>query len=186
MAVRRPAPSPQKTVTARINRRITAPSVRLVGDTIEILPTRVALERAIQAGLDLVEVAAGEIPVCKLMNYSRYKYEEDQKRSENQKKSKAAPTKEIQIRPGIAEGDYQVKLKNALGFLNNGNPIVLIMQFRGRELMVQQDVGRAVLERFCKDTSEVGKISGTPNLEGRRLQVSLISTKSKKEVSKTE
>ncbi len=172
---RRPMPSTQPQL--RINRQIVASQVRLVDSVTkntEIVPLRVALERAMQANLDLVEISPAtpdSPPVCKILDYSKYKYQEAQKLKSQ--KVQRVSLKEVQIRPGIEENDYQVKLRNTLKFLEANHKVKVIMQFRGRTLMVQQQAGKELMERFCSELGDKVKIEAPPKLEGKNLIVLL-------------
>ena len=127
-----------------------------------------ALEMAYGAGLDLVEIAPGSNPpVCKILDYGKYKYEQQKKAAEARKKQKTIDVKEIKIRPGIEEHDYGVKLKNARRFLEGGDKVKVTMRFRGRE-MAHIDIGKSVLERFKGDLADISKVEQEPKMEGRQ------------------
>lgn len=155
----------------RVNEQIRVPEVRLVdeaGEMVGVVPTREALARAEEAGLDLVEVSPGaEPPVCKILDYGKYKYEQQKKANEARKKQKTVDVKEIKLRPGIEEHDYQVKLRNALRFLQDGDKVKVTLRFRGRE-MAHQDIGLSVLNRMKDDLAEVGKTEMDAKIEGRQ------------------
>ena len=120
-------------------------------------------------GLDLVEVSPNASPpVCKILDYGKYKYEQQKKASEARKKQKTVDVKEVKIRPAIEEHDYQVKLRNARKFLENGDKVKVTMRFRGRE-MAHQQIGMDVLHRMIEDVSDVGKVDLQPKLEGRQI-----------------
>lgn len=126
---------------------------------------RLAQER----NLDLVEISPNASPpVCKIMNYGKFKYEIQKKAQAAKKKQKIVETKEIKVRPTIAEGDYQVKLKNATKFLNEGNKVRVSLQFKGREI-THEEVGFAVVTRFEKDLSLIAKVETAPKMEGRQI-----------------
>lgn len=128
-----------------------------------------ALERAADVGLDLVEVAPNaEPPVCKFLDYGKYKYEAQKKKSEARKKQKIIDVKEIKMRPGIDEHDYQVKMRNMRRFLEDGDKVKVTIRFRGRE-MVHQDLGMRVLDRVRVELDEQVKIELMPRLEGRQM-----------------
>lgn len=162
----------------RINDRITAEKVRLVGadgEMVGIVPIEKALEAAEEYGLDLVEISPNaDPPVCKVLDHSKYKYEQQKKASEARKKQKTVDVKEVKIRPTTEEHDYAVKMRNARRFLESGNKVKVTMRFRGRE-MAHQDVGMQLLMRMKKDLSDVGKVDLEPRLEGRQMIMVLSS-----------
>ena len=122
-----------------------------------------------EAGLDLVEVSPNaKPPVCKVLDYGKYKYEQQKKASEARKRQKTVDVKEVKIRPGIEEHDYQVKLRNARKFLSNGDKVKVTMRFRGRE-MAHQQIGMDVLKRMIEEVADVGKVDLAPKLEGRQM-----------------
>jgi translation initiation factor IF-3 len=128
-----------------------------------------ALKIADEAGLDLVEVSPNaEPPVCKVLDYGKYKYEQQKKAAEARKKQKTIDVKEIKIRPGIEEHDYNVKMKNARRFLEAGDKVKVTMRFRGRE-MAHQDIGLDLLNRMMGELSDLGKPELHPKLEGRQM-----------------
>ena len=127
------------------------------------------MELADEAGLDLVEVAPeAEPPVCKLLDFGKYKYEAQKKASEARKKQKTIDIKEIKFRPGIDEADYEVKLRNIRRFLDEGDKVKVTMRFRGRE-MVHQNIGMNVLARVRDDLGELAKVEQMPKMEGRQM-----------------
>ena len=134
-----------------------------------VLPINDALERAADVGLDLVEVAPNaDPPVCKFLDYGKYKYEAQKKKSEARKKQKIIDVKEIKMRPGIDEHDYQVKMRNMRRFLDEGDKVKVTIRFRGRE-MVHQDLGMRVLDRVREELDELVKVESLPRLEGRQM-----------------
>jgi translation initiation factor IF-3 len=127
------------------------------------------LELADEVGLDLVEVAPeAEPPVCKLLDFGKYKYEAQKKASEARKKQKTIDIKEVKFRPGIDEADYDVKLRNIRRFLDEGDKVKVTMRFRGRE-MVHQNIGMNVLARVRDDLGETAKVEQMPKMEGRQM-----------------
>ena len=134
----------------RINEQISSPSIRLIdeaGEMVGVVPRREALTRAADIGLDLVEVSPNaEPPVCKILDYGKFKYEAQKKRNEARKKQKVIEVKEIKMRPGIDDHDYDVKMRAMIRFLEEGDKVKVTMRFRGRE-MVHQELGLKVLER---------------------------------------
>ena len=142
------------------------------------MPTPEAQRLAEEAELDLVEVAPNaEPPVCRIMDFGKYVFEQNKKRSEARKKQKQVQVKEIKFRPGTEEGDYQVKLRNLVRFLIDGDRAKVTLRFRGRE-MAHQDLGRKLLKRVEEDLAEVGTVEQQPRLEGRQM-VMMIAPKKK-------
>jgi translation initiation factor IF-3 len=134
-----------------------------------------ALKMAADAGLDLVEVSPNaEPPVCKILDYSKYRYEQQKKATEARKKQKTIDLKEVKIRPTTEEHDYQVKLRNAVRFLKAGNKVKVSMRFRGRE-MAHQDLGMKVMQRLLADVEGLGKADMGPRVEGRQMIMVLSS-----------
>ncbi len=120
---------------------------------------------AFEAGLDLVEISPNaNPPVCKIMDYGKYKYEQQKRRSEARKKQKVIEVKEIKIRPGTDTHDYEVKMRSVIKFLQNGDKVKITLRFRGRE-MAHQDLGRNLLERVAEDVKDVGKVENMPKLK---------------------
>ena len=138
-----------------------------------------AVNIAEEAGLDLVEVSPNASPpVCKVLDYGKYKYEQQKKAAEARKKQKTVDVKEVKIRPGIEEHDYQVKMRNARKFLENGDKVKVTMRFRGRE-MAHQDIGMDLLTRMVEELADVGKVDLQPKMEGRQAIMVLSSEISK-------
>ncbi len=124
---------------------------------------------AVERNLDLVEISPQAVPpVCKIMNYGKYRYEMQKKAQAAKKKQKVVETKELKVRPTIADGDYKIKLKNAIKFLQEGNKVRISLQFRGREV-VHNELGFAVMNRFREDLSDVGKVEVEPKMEGKQI-----------------
>jgi len=146
--------------------------VRLVnerGEMVGVVPIGEALEMAEEAGLDLVEVAAqADPPVCKILDFGKFKYEEQKKKNEARKKQKVIEVKEIKLRPGIDDHDYDVKMRNMRKFIEEGDKVKVTMRFRGRE-MAHQDLGLQVLMRVRDDLDQVAKVEAMPRLEGRQM-----------------
>ncbi len=131
--------------------------------------TQEAIEKAVEAGLDLVEVSPNtDPPVCKIMDYGRYKYEAQKRANEARKKQKTIDVKEIKMRPGIEIADYAVKMRNIVRFLTDGDKVKVTMRFRGRE-MAHQDRGLEVLMRVQEELEELAKVEQMPKLEGRQM-----------------
>jgi len=128
-----------------------------------------ALEQAKEAGLDLVEVAPNsEPPVCRVMDYGKFVFEQNKKAQSARRKQKQIHVKEIKFRPGTEEGDYQIKLRNLIRFLTAGDKTKVTLRFRGRE-MVHQELGAELLKRVQKDLEEYGTVEQYPQLEGRQM-----------------
>ena len=148
------------------------------GEQLGILGLREAMALAEESEIDLVEISpTAQPPVCKLMDYGKFKYEQSKKRHEAKQKQKQIQVKEIKFRPGTDEGDYQVKLRNLIRFMTEGDKAKITLRFRGRE-MAHQDIGLALLKRVESDLLEVGVVEQFPRLEGRQM-VMMISPKKK-------
>ena len=128
-----------------------------------------ALERAAESNLDLVEIAANaDPPVCKILDYGKFKYEEQKKKNEARKKQKVIEVKEVKLRPGIDDHDYDVKMRAMKGFIGEGDKVKITMRFRGREL-AHQDLGMNVLMRVKTDLDEIAKVEQFPKMEGKQM-----------------
>ena len=156
----------------RVNQEIMVPRVRLVderGEMVGVVTRNEALHRATEAGLDLVEVAANaDPPVVKILDFGKFKYEEQKRRNEARKKQKIIEVKEIKLRPGIDDHDYDVKMRSMLKFIEEGDKVKVTMRFRGREL-AHQELGMNVLMRVRDDLDKVAKIEQVPRMEGRQM-----------------
>ncbi|WP_338794218.1 translation initiation factor IF-3 [Bernardetia sp. MNP-M8] len=155
----------------RINRRIRAKEIRIVGDDVEngIYSTADALEIAQKLGLDLVEIAPnGTPPVCKIIDYSKFKYEQKKKQKELKANAHKVVVKEIRFGPNTNEHDLDFKTKHAQKFLEEGNKVKAYVQFAGRTI-VFKDRGREILDRFAESLEEYGKPEGYPKMEGKRM-----------------
>jgi translation initiation factor IF-3 len=156
----------------RINEQIEARQVRLVaedGEMIGVVGLDEALRRADQAGLDLVEVApAAAPPVCKILDYGKFKYESQKRANAARKKQRTIDVKEIKMRPGIDSNDYNIKMKKVQSFLDEGDKVKLTMRFRGRE-MAHQDIALRILERVREEVGPRAKIEQMPKMEGRQM-----------------
>jgi translation initiation factor IF-3 len=136
---------------------------------IGVVSIREALERAEQAGLDLVEVAPqAEPPVCKILDFGKYKYEIQKKKNEARKRQKVIEVKEIKLRPGIDDHDYEVKLRAMRKFLGEGDKVKITLRFRGREL-AHQELGAQLLDRVRADLEAISKVEQFPRMEGRQM-----------------
>jgi translation initiation factor IF-3 len=156
----------------RINDEIGVLRVRLVderGEMVGIVQRNEALAMAADAGLDLVEIAPNaDPPVCKILDYGKYKYEEQKKKNEARKKQKVIEVKEIKLRPSIDDHDYEVKMRSMNKFIEEGDKVKVTMRFRGREL-AHQELGMNVLMRVKDDLDEVAKVEQFPRMEGRQM-----------------
>ncbi|MDP6787443.1 MAG: translation initiation factor IF-3 [Rhodospirillales bacterium] len=156
----------------RVNSDIEIANVRLVNETGEmvgVLAIEEAQEMADEVGLDLVEVSPNaDPPVCKILDYGKFKYEEQKKAAEARKKQKTIDVKEIKMRPGIDVHDYEVKMRSARRFLDDGDKVKVTIRFRGRE-MAHQELGMKVLDRVREDLDELAKVEQNPVKEGRLM-----------------
>jgi len=127
------------------------------------------MDMAFSAGLDLVEISPNASPpVCKIMDFGKYKYEQQKRESEARKKQKIIEIKEVKFRPNTDTNDYDVKMRNVFKFLENGDKVKITLRFRGRE-MAHQELGRALLNRVAEDIKEMGKVENMPKMEGRQM-----------------
>ena len=167
---------------ARINNEITVQEVRLLGVEGEqhgVVSLAKALEMAQQAEVDLVEIApTAKPPVCRLMDYGKFKYRESKKQHEAKLKQRQIQVKEIKFRPGTGEGDYQVKLRNLIRFLKEGDKAKVTLRFRGREL-AHQELGTKLLKRVEADLTAYGMVEQYPKMEGKQLIMVLSPIKHK-------
>ena len=156
----------------RINDQIESASIRLIdqrGEMVGVVSLHQGLQMAYEAGLDLVEVSPNaEPPVCKLLEFGKFKYEQQKKQNEQRKKQKVIQVKEIKMRPGIDDHDYDVKKRAMLRFLEEGDKVKITLRFRGRE-MVHQELGAQVLDRVKADLGELAKVEAQPRMEGRQM-----------------
>jgi translation initiation factor IF-3 len=165
-----------------MNEEIDVPAVRLVnadGEQAGIVSIEDALSAALAAGLDLVEIAPdAEPPVCKVMDYGKKLFEVKKQQAAQRKKQKQTQVKEMKFRPGTDIGDYQIKLRNLIRFLENGDKAKVTLRFRGRE-MAHQELGMEMLKRIELDLEELGSVEQFPKMEGRQLTM-VIAPKSRK------
>ena len=166
---------------ARINGEITVKEVRLIsstGEQLGIVSTRQAMSMAEEEDIDLVEISPNAAPpVCKLMDFGKFKYEQSKKRDEAKKKQKQVQIKEIKFRPGTDDGDYNIKMRNITRFLEEGDKVKITLRFRGRE-MAHQQLGAQLLKRVQEDLVEVGSVEQFPKMEGRQM-VMMVAPKKK-------
>ncbi len=155
-----------------MNDKIRANEIRLIGadgENVGVVTPDRAIEMAETAGLDLVEISPNaNPPVCKIMDFGKFKYEQQKRESEARKKQKIIEVKEVKFRPNTDTHDYEVKMRNVYKFLENGDKVKVTLRFRGRE-MAHQNLGRELLERVAEDTKEMGKVENMPKMEGRQM-----------------
>ena len=168
----------------KVNAQIQAQEVRVVGpdgEQLGIMPIRDALEKSQEMNLDLVEVAPNaKPPVCKVMDYGKFRYQQQKRAHEAKKKQTVIQLKEVKIRPKIDDHDYQFKLQHVRRFLTGGDKAKISVVFRGREI-VHKDLGQKLLERFIEDTEDIGEIENLPKMEGRSMTLILIAKSQKKD-----
>ena len=164
----------------RLNREITAPEVRLNGpenEPLGVVSIQEALRLSAEHDVDLVEISAtADPPVCRLMDYGKFKYQEQKKAHDAKLKQKVIEVKEVKFRPGTDEGDYQIKLRNLIKFLEEGDKTKITLRFRGRE-MAHQEIGMAQLRRISTDLAEHAVTEQFPKMEGRQLVMMLAPKK---------
>jgi len=167
---------PPERDSTRINERIRVPEVRLIdenGEQVGIVPTNEALERARNSDLDLVEVAPNsKPPVCRILDYSKYKYEQEQKAKQARKHQQQTNVREIKLRPKIAQHDYETKRGHVERFLKQQDKVKVTIMFRGRE-QSHPERGRMLLDRLFEDVSELATIESAPEQEGRNMHMLL-------------
>ncbi len=179
--IRRPFRAPPPTKEGpRTNQEIRVREVQLIdheGANRGVVPTEEAMGIALDAGLDLVEIQPNaNPPVCKILDYGRFKYQSQKKAAEARKKQKTVEIKEIKMRPNIDTHDYEVKMKNMLRFFNDGDKVKVTLRFRGRE-MAHQDLGMNLLNKVRDETAEIAKVESSPKLEGRQMVMVLAPIK---------
>ena len=164
----------------RINEQIDVPEVRLIDDAGEMLGVvslREAMARADGLGLDLVEVSpTAQPPVCKILDYGKFKYEAQKKANAARKRQRVIEVKEIKMRPGIDDNDYNIKMRKIFSFLEEGDKVKVTMRFRGREL-AHQDIAMRVLTRVRDQVGELAKIEQFPRMEGRQMVMVMAPSK---------
>jgi translation initiation factor IF-3 len=168
-----------KSKKALTNDQITAVNVRLVGadgEQVGIVSNAEAQAAAEAAGMDLVLMAEGDVPVCKVMDYGKHIFESKKQKAAQRKKTKRIQIKEMKFRPGTDEGDYQVKLRNLTRFLEDGDKAKVSLRFRGRE-MAHQHLGMELVNRIRKDLEEFGTVEQEPKMEGRQIVMVLAPVK---------
>ena len=170
-------PDPRGANTPRMNQRIRVPEVRLVGPTGEalgIVPTPVAQAKARDAGLDLVEISpTARPPVCKIMDYGKFRYEQGKKAKQNRRNAAATRVKEVQFHPSVGDADYAVKLRKLKDFLSEGARVKVALFFRGRE-NAHKELGFDLMNRVLADASDIVVVEQAPKLLGRNIQMTLM------------
>jgi translation initiation factor IF-3 len=165
-------PAPPNRDGPRVNEDIRVPQVRLIdqdGEMLGVMTAREAIQRAYSVGLDLLEISPNaDPPVCKILDFGKFKYEQQKKKNEAKKRQKVIEIKEIKVRPNIDENDYQVKLRAMKSFIEEGDKVKVTLRFRGRE-MAHQDIGVKVLERIRGDMDAATKVEQMPKLENRQM-----------------
>ncbi|WP_208987534.1 translation initiation factor IF-3 [Roseibium marinum] len=179
--MRRPFRAPPPTKEGpRTNQEIRVREVQLIdheGANRGVILTEEAMEIATEAGLDLVEIQPhANPPVCKILDYGRYKYQAQKKAAETRKKQKVVEIKEIKMRPNIDTHDYEVKMKSMLRFFGEGDKVKVTLRFRGRE-MAHQDLGMNLLHKVREETADIAKVESSPKLEGRQMVMILAPIK---------
>lgn len=168
----RPEPQSREQSGPRINDHIRAREVRLIdenGQNVGVVAKFDAIARAEQAGLDLVEVSPdAEPPVCKILDFGKYKFQEQKKAAEARKNQKVVELKEIKMRPGIDDHDYDVKMRSIKRFFEEGDKVKITLRFRGRE-MAHSQLGMQVLQRVKAETESFAKVESEPRFEGRQM-----------------
>lgn len=163
---------PQRDTGPRVNERINSPEIRLIGadgGNVGVVTPARGMELAEAAGLDLVEISPNaKPPVCKVMDFGKFKYEQQKRESEARKKQKTIEVKEVKFRPNTDTHDFDVKMRNVLKFLENGDKVKVTLRFRGRE-MAHLNLGRNLLERVAAAVGDAGKVESMPKMEGRQM-----------------
>ncbi len=156
----------------RVNEDIRVPQVRLIdqdGEMLGVMSARDAVQRAFSVGLDLLEISPNaDPPVCKILDFGKFKYEQQKKKNEAKKKQKVVEIKEVKVRPNIDENDYQVKMRAMKSFIDEGDKVKVTLRFRGRE-MAHQDIGIKVLERIRNELDVLTKVEQMPRMENRQM-----------------
>ena len=165
-------PRRRATPDPRVNSKIRVPEIRLIGpegQNVGVVTPERGMALAEEVGLDLVEISPNASPpVCKIMDFGKFKYETQKRESEAKKKQKTIEVKEVKFRPNTDTHDYDVKMRNVFKFLENGDKVKVTLRFRGRE-MAHQNLGRELLERVARTSVEIGKVENMPKMEGRQM-----------------
>jgi translation initiation factor IF-3 len=173
----------------KVNREIRAPKVRVIsqtGEQLGILSLHEALAKAEEAGLDLVEIVPGSVPpVCKIINYGKFRYDQTKREKESKKSQHQVKVKEIKLKPNIDDHDLNTKIRHAKDFVAKGNKVKVTCVYRGREMM-HQEIGERIVQKFCDELDEIAMAESPPKMLGRMLSVVLApGAKKKKEAPKT-
>ena len=156
----------------RVNEGIDTPEIQLIdatGENVGVVEINDARERALEAGLDLVEISPNSVPpVCKILDFGKYKYQAQKKAAEARKKQRTVEIKEIKMRPNIDTHDYDVKMRSMNRFFEEGDKVKVTLRFRGRE-MAHQNLGAQLLNKVKQDTTKIAKVESEPRLEGRQM-----------------
>jgi len=156
----------------RVNEGIDTPEIQLIdatGENVGVVEINDARERALEAGLDLVEISPNSVPpVCKILDFGKYKYQAQKKAAEARKKQRTVEIKEIKMRPNIDTHDYDVKMRSMSRFFEEGDKVKVTLRFRGRE-MAHQNLGVQLLNKVKQDTTAIAKVESEPRLEGRQM-----------------
>jgi translation initiation factor IF-3 len=167
-----PIPPPEHANRARVNEKIRAPQIRLIdenGGQVGVMTVEEARSRAVAAGYDLVEVAAdAKPPVCRIMDYGKYLFELQKKERLAKAHAHKADTKEVRLKPFTDVGDFDIKVKHARAFMEEGHKVAILLQFRGRELS-HRELGIDMIRRFATALADLGKMEQEPRLEGKRM-----------------
>ena len=163
-----------------MNDRIRSDQIRLIdadGENVGVVTPARAMDMAAEADLDLVEISPNaDPPVCKIMDYGKFKYEQQKRESEARKKQKTIEIKEVKLRPGTDDHDFERKVSDAVRFLEGGDKVKVTLRFRGRE-MAHQNLGREMLEKVADSVEGIGKIESMPKMEGRQMVMMINPTK---------
>jgi len=163
---------PQRDTGPRVNDRIRGAEIRLIGadgENVGVVTPARAMQMAEEAGLDLVEISPNaEPPVCKIMDFGKFKYEQQKREAEARRKQHIIEIKEIKFRPGTDTHDYDVKMRSVMKFLEEGDKVKVTLRFRGRE-MAHQQLGLELLNRVSADVGDAGKVESMPRLEGKQM-----------------
>lgn len=166
----------------RINEEIRAREVRVItadGEQLGIMSGRAAQQLAVERHLDLVEIApTAKPPVCKIMDYGKFRYEQQKREKEARKKQKTFDIKEVKLRPGIEDHDFNVKYKNAVRFLEDGDKVKVTIMFRGREI-TRPDAGKELCDRVAQEVADVAKVEKDAKVEGRNMTMMLVPLREK-------
>lgn len=161
----------------RINEQIRVPEVRLIdsnGDQLDVVSIKEAQRLAHERGLDLVEIAPkGKPPVCKIMDYGKYRFEQNKREKDAKKNQKTVALKEVKLRPNIEDHDFETKAKNGERFLKDGNKVKVTIMFRGREI-THPDLGRVLCQRMAERLSEISSVEKAAKVEGRNMTMILV------------